>query len=131
MVTENFWKGFEKKASIPNAAGTIAGTAASGALFKMIRSGLHNPEASGLSKGLGKLVSKAERKHPALGAAATFAIPAAGGALVGGLVRKGTSVLHKRHSALINKHKATIQKHISGIVEKIKKHFGKYRRGKK
>lgn len=117
----NFWEGFEKRAGAPAAAGLAAGSAAFGGLYKLIRKGTNDPNATGIAKHLGNLARKAGDKHPLLGPLATWGIPAVGGAATGALVRKGVSHLAKKTAPKVNR----LKEHLSNITEKIRKYFRK------
>lgn len=121
--SKNFWEGFEKRASgASKATGLLAGGAAAGGLYKLIRSGLENPHAGSVAKALGGVVRKAEQRHPALGPAASWGIPIAGGAATAAIVSRAVKALQRHHAPKSGR----IRKYLSEITDKLRKHYRKW-----
>lgn len=120
---QEFWSGFEKRASgTAAAAGSAAAALTGGGLWKLLQKSRSSlPGSGGVHGHIGDLLRKAEGAHPALGPGLAIGLPAAGAILAGKAAHKLTRHLENK----LTGRTARLKGHLSDIAEKIKKYFGK------
>jgi len=120
---QEFWRGFEKRASgTAAAAGSAAAALAGGGIWKLLQKSRSSlPGSGGIHGHIGDLLRKAESAHPALGPGLALGIPAAGAALAGKATHKLVKHLRNKHLSRTDR----LKEHLSDITDKIKKYVGK------